>query len=35
VPEGSLPSDLFAVLDKAAPPLLQQAPPKNLTTRNH
>ena len=35
VPDGSLPSDLIAVLDKAAPPLLQQAPPKNTTTQNH
>jgi len=34
VPKGSLPSDLFAVLDKAAPPLLQQTPPRNITARN-
>ncbi len=34
VPEGSLPPDLFAVLDKATPPRLQQAPPRNITTRN-
>jgi integrase len=35
VPVGCLPSDLFATLDKAAPPKLHQAPPSSKSIRNN